>query len=193
VEFAHQATNIVTRQRFGRLTYPFAAFKVLKDRQALNITLRLEGLASTSKATEQPLTTTSEHDSIMYSGRVLQISAINAPIFGGMWQLSIPGASLYDRLLDIIIIEEADPASLSDEIAHLFRRPMQQPTQKQNNLTELQRAELTGIPGIHHVRARAIAISTVHDPQDITLDGEVRSQTPAYVRMADKQLAVFSI
>ena len=51
-------------------------------------------------------------------------------------------------------------------------------------------AELTGIPGIHHVQARGVTIMTSADPRDATLDGEVRGQTPMYVHVADEQLRV---
>jgi len=191
VEFARQATNIVTRQRFGRLTYPFAALDVLKNHHTLNIALRLEGLVIPSQTIEWHSDRANGNTSISYHGNVLQVSVINAPIFGGTWQLAIPGASIDDRLLDIIIIEDVDLVKLSSEIAQLLRHPTAQPPQE-HHLTILEKAELTGIPGIHHVRARAFAISTVDNPQDITLDGEVRSQTPAYIRMADKQLAVLT-
>jgi diacylglycerol kinase (ATP) len=191
VEFARQATNIVTRQRFGRLTYPFAALEVLKNHHTLNIKLRLEGLVVPSQTIEHHPARTDEGTSITYHGNVLQVSVINAPIVGGTWQLAIPGASIDDHLLDIIIIEDVDLVQLSGEIAQLLRRPAAQPSQE-HHLSMLEKAELTGIPGVHHIRARAFAISTTDDPQDITLDGEIRSQTPAYVRMADKQLAVFT-
>jgi diacylglycerol kinase family enzyme len=51
-------------------------------------------------------------------------------------------------------------------------------------------AELTGIPGIHHVQVRGVTIMTSADPRDATLDGEVRGQTPMYVHVADERLRV---
>src|SRR5205807_5463282 len=45
VQFARIATNVATRQRFGRLTYPFAALETLKFHQALEVELYFEGLA----------------------------------------------------------------------------------------------------------------------------------------------------
>ena len=51
-------------------------------------------------------------------------------------------------------------------------------------------AELTGIPGIHHLQARGVTITTRADPQDATLDGEVRVQTPLQVQVADEPLNV---
>jgi diacylglycerol kinase family enzyme len=54
----------------------------------------------------------------------------------------------------------------------------------------LHSAELTGIPGVHHVQAQGVNITTQADPQDVTLDGEVRGQTPIHVCMADERLRV---
>ncbi len=193
VEFARQANNIVTRQRFGRLTYPFAALEVLRNHHALSVELQLDGLRLAPTIAPQKRDSFHDSEPIRYRGNALQISVINAPIFGGIWQLAIPGASIDDHLLDIILIEDVDLVKLSDDIAHLFRHPVEQPSHVDDHLSRLQKAELTGIPGIRHVRARAVSISTVDDPQDITLDGEVRSKTPAYVHMADTQLAVLTM
>ncbi len=54
----------------------------------------------------------------------------------------------------------------------------------------LNQAELSHIPGIHHVQARGVIITTSVDPQDVTLDGEVRGLTPGYARMANQRLRV---
>ena len=51
-------------------------------------------------------------------------------------------------------------------------------------------AELSGIPGFHHVQAAGVTIMTSADPRDATFDGEVRGQTPMYVHVADEQLRV---
>ena len=51
-------------------------------------------------------------------------------------------------------------------------------------------AELSGIPGMHHVQALGVTITTSADPRDVTFDGEVRGQTPIYVHVADKLLRV---
>ena len=43
---------------------------------------------------------------------------------------------------------------------------------------------------MHHVQARGVTITTSADPQDVTLDGEMRGQTPIYVHVGDKRLSV---
>src|SRR5256712_4075406 len=45
VQFARLATNVATRQRYGHLTYPFAAFEVLEKHEAIEVDLQLEGVA----------------------------------------------------------------------------------------------------------------------------------------------------
>jgi diacylglycerol kinase (ATP) len=51
-------------------------------------------------------------------------------------------------------------------------------------------AELSDIPGMHHVQAAGVTITTSTDPREVTFDGEVRGQTPIYVHVADKRLRV---
>ena len=116
-----------------------------------------------------------------------------AGIFGGAWQLAIPGATLDDGLLDIIVIEDLDLTDLNTMITHFFSRSERHPDAPQAwhaRYPDLHPAELTGIPGIHHVRARSVTITTNADPQDVTLDGEVRGQTPVSAQMASERLRV---
>jgi diacylglycerol kinase family enzyme len=51
-------------------------------------------------------------------------------------------------------------------------------------------AERTDIPGIHHVRAKAVTIAADTEWQDVTLDGEIRGRTPIYARVADERLRI---
>ena len=194
VQFARIATNVVTRQRFGHLTYPLAAIEVLRNPEALDVELLFEELfiphaqrfmLPPSPAPADQPTTLRCH--------ALQVTVINAPIFGGQWQLAVPGASLSDRLLDIVVIEEVEVGALVAGLARLFGNGPQQPASpstEQEYPSSLRAAELSGIPAIHHVQARGVIITTNADPRDVTLDGEVRGQTPIHVRMADKQLRV---
>jgi diacylglycerol kinase (ATP) len=193
VEFARMATNVATRQRFGRLTYPIAALEVLRNHQPVDVTLHFEGL----KLVPPPGTTLSPEEIADLSTlkcRVLQVAVVNAPIFGGSWQLSIPGASLEDRLLDIVAFEDIDLGKLNNAIARFFNSRENGSAQPDSPWHErhpsANSAELTGIPGIHHVQARAVEITTNNDPRDATLDGEVRGQTPLYSRVADQRLKV---
>jgi diacylglycerol kinase (ATP) len=125
--------------------------------------------------------------------RALQVAVINTPIFGGQRELAIPGSSFADRLLDIVVIEQMDVGTLGKSIPHVFGPRGHAETavsQGEKRTFTHHPAELSGIPGIHHVQARGVTIRTSADPRDVTLDGEVRGQTPMYVHVADEQLRV---
>src|SRR5690349_2680640 len=61
VQFARIATSVATRQRFGRMTYPYAALETLVSHDALDIELEFDRLAmpqSTVATPEQTSTVT---------------------------------------------------------------------------------------------------------------------------------------
>ena len=127
--------------------------------------------------------------------RALQVTVINAPIFGGAWHLSIPGAQLNDRLLDIVVIEEVVREKLSTKFAQFFdlqKQPIVPEANEEESSFAHNPADLSRIPGIHHLQAQGITISTEADPQDVTLDGEVRGQTPMRVGLASQRLRVMA-
>ncbi len=190
VEFARLATNVVTRQHYGHMTYPFVAFEVLRHHAALEMELNFIGLKLTPRVGEkQP----PSKERATLSCRALQATVINAPIFGGTWQLSVPRATLHDGLLDILVIEDIDLVSLNTTLTRFFSRWEQRPEETEEwhqHYPDLYPAELTGIPGIHHVQARGVTINTLTDKQDVTLDGEIRAQTPVDVQMAAEKLRV---
>ena len=197
VQFARIATNVATRQRFGRMTYPYAALETLVSHDALDIELAFDRLAMPNNAadTQQSLAsseTVPSEPKTSFKCRALQVAIINAPIFGGQREFALPGTRFDDRLLDIVVIEEMDLDTLGRIVAHFIGS-------KGNGETTLENgekgfihhpAELTHIPGIHHVQARGVTITTSADPRDATLDGEVRGQTPMYVHVAEEQLRV---
>ena len=203
VQFARLATNVATRQRYGRMTYPIAALEVLRHHAPLNVELHFEGLAMPKTHVwqhtqpRQPSQADMEHTPLYC--RALQVAVINAPMFGGLWQLSLPQSSMEDRLLDIVVLDDVDLSNLSIRISRLFNVPMDQaqqavqpssPQEPWESVFAHHPAELTGIPGVHHLQARGVTISTHADPRDVTLDGEVRGQTPAHVRLAEQRLRV---
>src|SRR5207248_9863798 len=117
VQFARVATNVATRQRYGFLTYPFAALEVLKRHEALDVVLHFEelvlpspGISQSAQGIAMPAST---EELTTLSCHALEVAIINAPLFGGQWQLSIPGASVKDRLLDIVVIENIGLEHLS--------------------------------------------------------------------------------
>ncbi len=65
VQFARIATNVATRQRFGRMTYPYAALETLASHDALDIELEFDRLAmpqstAATQAQASPVTAQSE-------------------------------------------------------------------------------------------------------------------------------------
>jgi diacylglycerol kinase family enzyme len=178
------------------MTYPYAALETLISHDALDIELVFDGLAMpkstvASEGQAPPSSATAEPEPSL-RGRALQVTIINAPIFGGQREFAIPGTSIEDRLLDIVVIEEMDIGKLGRIVAHFFAPKEHAETLLANGEKHFTHhpAELTGIPGIHHVQARGVTIMTSADPRDATLDGEVRGQTPMYVHVADERLRV---
>jgi diacylglycerol kinase (ATP) len=197
VQFAHLATNVVTRQRYGRFTYSLAALEVLRNHQSLDVEIHFNGLAlpqtkqfSQQQGAAEP--STSMEQTTLHC-RALQVTVINAPIFGGAWHLSIPGAQVNDRLLDVVVIEEVVTRKLNTKLAQFFDLQKQSIAPKSyegSSSFAHNPADLSRIPGIHHLQAQGITIMTEADPQDVTLDGEVRGQTPMHVRVASERLGV---
>jgi diacylglycerol kinase family enzyme len=190
VQFARLATNVATRKRFGRMTYPLAAIEVLGQHRVLEASLSFHD-ASPSPQNQQPPTASTQVSQLTPTSlqcRALQVAVINAPVFGGRWQFAIPSATISDQLLDIVVIEDVDMRTLGTSITNLFNP--QQNAAPQANQTRHHPADLSHLPGIHHLQVRGVTITTNADPQDVTLDGEVRGQTAASVRLAPQQLRV---
>ena len=190
VQFARLATNVATRKRFGRMTYPLAAIEVLGQHRVLEVYLSFHD-ASPSPQDQQPTIASTQVSQLTPTSlqcRALQVAVINAPVFGGRWQFAIPKATISDQLLDIVVIEDVDMRTLGTSITNLFNP--QQNAAPQANQTWHHPADLSHLPGIHHLQVHGVTITTNADPQDVTLDGEVRGQTPSSVRLAAEHLRV---
>jgi diacylglycerol kinase (ATP) len=194
VQFARLATDATQRQRYGNFTYPYAALEVLRTHTALDIELRFEGLQLQPNGKQgMPSQQVECEEVIALYTRAFLVAVINAPIFGGSFQLTVPEASIDDQLLDIVVVEEFDIDRLTASLTSFFHRgepPLAVPANIFKQDQRLLQAERSFIPGLHHVQARGIQISTNIDPQDLTLDGEIRGQTPAAARMAEQRLQV---
>ncbi|MBE3558585.1 MAG: NAD(+)/NADH kinase [Ktedonobacteraceae bacterium] len=191
VEFARKATDPAVRERYGSLTYPFTALEVLRNHTVLHAELQFAGVSSPSPVTSTDPTIGNDQLTLKY--RILLVAVVNTPVFGGTFNFTLPGVRLTDRLLDVIIVEDVDLESLSERLANFMQSqkpaaPISPGSQGPAPLAG--RADLSVIPGIHHLRARGVVIATEADPQDVTVDGEIRGQTPIRVRTADEQLRV---
>lgn len=195
VHFARLATNVATRQRYGHLTYPVAALEVLRLHTAMDVELQIEGLAlaQTRSTINQPAMIHNE-DPVQLQCRAVQVAVVNAPVFGGRWQLAVPGATLHDHLLDVVVLEEMRFEDISAALMQFFQQDWTKPAVLNPwhlRYPHLQAAEFSGIPGLHHLRVRALTVTTALDPQDVTLDGEVRGQTPMQITISPTPLHVF--
>lgn len=186
MQFAHIATNVATRKRFGRMTYPYAALKTVTTRDVLDLRLDFEGLAM-PQATASPQegaassTNTTPKTLTTLRCRALQVAVINTPLYGGERERAVAHSSFEDRLLDIVVFEQMDMGTLGQNIARSFipRKHTETPlTPGETRTSTHLPAELSGIPGIHHVQAAGVKITTSADPQGVTFDGEVREHTP---------------
>ncbi len=196
VEFARLATSASMRERFGPMTYPVAALEALRSHEPLEVDLHFEQLfvpATLHSAEEKSQTAEAEKPALPedFHCQALQVAVVNAPVFGGPLQLAIPGATVTDRLLDIVIVHGIDWKEIGEALSHFFR-PGEEATAAQEGQPSHHPAELTAIPGLHHLQAAGVAISTSADPADVTLDGEVRSRTPVRVCIAPERLRVMA-
>ena len=133
VQFARLATNVAIRQRFGRMTYPLSALEVLRSHEALDVELHFTGLVQPKPhsflqrpSLTETANTTDINELSPLRCRALQVTVINAPLFGGAWQLTVPEASIDDGLLDIVVIEDVALGQLSAKIAQFFNLPKEQ-------------------------------------------------------------------
>jgi diacylglycerol kinase (ATP) len=202
VQFARLATNITIRQRFGRLTYPIAALEVLKNYKPIELDIEVDGLVLPTRA--EAVTKTSAQQTrpiiitepVRFHCKTLQVTVVNAPIFGGQWQIALPKASVHDHLLDIVIITDIKLETLiSGSVQFLGNLNLTTNSRSEWHSAHaihplLQQAELSGIQGVYHFQAQGAVIRSNVDPQDVTLDGEIRGQTPLKTHIAPQPLYV---
>ncbi len=134
------ATDGSVRDRFGGLTYPIAAARALRSYTPFECTLEFEGERRTMPA--------------------VHLSVSNAPVFGGLLGMRVPGASMTDGLLDVIAIEPLSIARLVLAVADAAvgrHRP---------------------VHGVHAMRVKSLRVDAAAG-QELALDGEVVGDLPA--------------
>jgi YegS/Rv2252/BmrU family lipid kinase len=140
VEFAKMATNPSLRERFGALTYPIAAARAARSYEPFECTLEYPGHRETLSA--------------------VHLSVSCTPVFGGMLGMRVPGASMTDGLLDVIVVERLSLTRLALAVADTYigqHRP------------------------VHRVHAMKVPEIRISAPGGcpITLDGELIGELPA--------------
>src|SRR5437868_7561141 len=153
VEFARFATRADLRERLGRLTYAVAAALALRERPVFECEIR--------------------HSGGLERLRLVHLSIVNAPVFGGFLDLRIPTANPEDQMLHVMMIE------------HLPIR-------------RLLRSALYPAIGLHRrIRGfRMLAVSqitvTPRKPMDVTLDSEVAGKIPGTFEVVPSALQVLA-
>jgi diacylglycerol kinase family enzyme len=191
-EFARLATDVARRRQWGGLTYASAAIETLLHVQAVPITIDFFGISG-----RQPSRLPGEPDYRIQADMV-QVAAVNTPIFGGRMNLQLPLSHPQDQLLDFVIIEALDPSKMFEMIEHLVsliehdyargHRPMAHESEE-NKPAETGTAGFINFPGVWHIQAQSAYIET-KTPLDVTLDGELGLHTPIEIRVAKDPLRV---
>jgi YegS/Rv2252/BmrU family lipid kinase len=151
VAFARVATRPALRNRFGRFTYLVAGTRALREQRPFECTLEYDGVPKTLRA--------------------VQVTVSNAPAFGGALGMRVPGATMTDGLLDVIVVE---PLSRPRRALAAGRAALGKPKP---------------LHGVHTARVRSLRISA-SDRQDITLDGEPSGELPAVIEAQRNSIQV---
>lgn len=151
VRFAQLATQSALRRRFGQLTYAVAGVRAMRRHEPFDCELRYD---DTTKLL-----------------RLVQLSIVNAPVFGGALDLRIPRARMDDRSLVVIAIEEGSPIRL------LF-----------GALVALVARGHAGF-GVTALRTKQLRVH-VERELEMALDGELGARLPADFTVAAEALRV---
>ena len=207
-EFAHLAMDADRRAALGSLAYPASSLEALTHLRAIPVKLRLSGVPAQGPATGGQLegggSEMPEAEwQVSLETDVLQLAVVNTPIFGGALNLSLPGVSAHDHLLDVVLVESLRLDKGLDTVRAVIqglRRPrgplrghrLFAPVDQHQEREDHRRADLARdvlFPGIRRYRARAISIETA-EPSDVTLDGEVCCKTPVQIWVEPAKLTV---
>jgi diacylglycerol kinase (ATP) len=188
VQFSRMATNKAIRQRYGHLTYPLSLWHAFRTYRPIEAELHFEGVAIRTTPSARPVAT---DERLVLRTRIAQATAVNAPIFWGSFEGAVPGVSLDDHFLDMVVFEDTSRPMLALRMLHFFKRPYQQSPGKRGwhaHYPKLLPVQRTDVPGVHHIRARSLTIFTDSEQHAVTLDGEVCASTPIEAHVAEQRL-----
>ena len=151
VEFARLATQPAIRRRLGHLTYAVAALLAMRRRR--------------------PFISQIETDGRRRAVRLIHLSVVNAPIFGGWLRLALPGSDLDDRRLDVLMVEDMPLHRLLAAAVSVVTR----------------RRRLPRGLRLEHTRSLRVHSET---PQGVILDGELAGSLPGDFTLAAEALRV---
>jgi len=194
--FARLATDMARRQRWGRFTYAASALEALSQFEPVEVMLKLSGVRRWSHHSQAP----NANGDVELCAEVIQLAAVNLPVFGGELELRLPRVEPHDRLLDFMLFEVPAPHSLREHL-EMWLEAARSLGRKRRANDETDAAPGTGhadlpagignltLPGVHRYQARAALIVT-REPVDVTLDGEIRSRTPAHIQVAPEPMQI---
>jgi YegS/Rv2252/BmrU family lipid kinase len=151
VSFASIATRASFRRRLGRLAYLAAAVLALQEIRPFRCRLSWDGHAQELE--------------------LIQLSVINAPVFGGFLGMRVRSSSLGDRLLDLLAVEDVRPWRMVGA-GLLGLLPLRRP-----------------LGGIRSYRMGRVEVHTDR-PLQVALDGEPKGWLPATFVAAAEALRV---
>lgn len=153
VAFARFATQAGIRERLGRMTYAVAAAMALRERPIFDCDV--------------------EYDGHSERVRLVHLSVISAPVFGGFLDLRIPNASPDDQQLHVMMVEHLPIRRLIRSALYpaigLHRR----------------------IHGFRLLAVRKISVRPTRQ-MDVTLDGEIRGRIPGSFEVLPAALTVLA-
>ena len=138
-----QLTTREMRDRYGKLAYLIAAMKAIPDSKAMRYRLTLDD------------------EDVECEGFTCIVQ--NAGNMGVRGLSLVPGVSISDGLLDVIVIHGLDPLSLASALGSIAETPLDPDR-------------------FHHWQARNITIAT-DSPQAVIGDGEAWGETPITLKV----------
>jgi diacylglycerol kinase (ATP) len=138
-----QLTTREMRDRYGKMAYLIAALKAIPESEAIRYGLTLDG------------------EDVECEGFTCIVQ--NAGNMGVRGLSLVPGVSISDGLLDVIVLHGLDPLSLASALGSIADRPLDPER-------------------FHHWQAREVTIAT-DAPQAVIGDGEAWGETPIKMKV----------
>jgi diacylglycerol kinase (ATP) len=138
-----QLTTREMRDRYGRMAYLIAALKAIPESEAIRFSLTLDD------------------EDVECEGFTCIVQ--NAGNMGVRGLNLVPGVSISDGLLDVVVIHGLDPLSLASALGSIMDTPL-------------------GPDRFHHWQAKEITIAT-DAPQAVIGDGEAWGETPVTMKV----------
>ena len=145
-----QLTTREMRDRYGKMAYLIAALKAIPESKAIRYVLTLDD------------------DEVTCEGFTCIVQ--NAGNMGIRGLSLVPGVSISDGLLDVIVIQGLDPLSLASALGSIADTPLDPDR-------------------LHHWQAKEVTIVT-ESPQPVIGDGEAWGETPIMLKVLPSAIRV---